>query len=90
MVCFLNASANQHRFQFRGQCGHVYVRECLLHDAATLHSPLNGAFIERDVAKDEANDTKGEEYQFEIPDFDEEAFIHKEMTSFRTTAVLFA
>ncbi|MGB1697177.1 MAG: hypothetical protein ACPHK8_02125, partial [Thermoplasmatota archaeon] len=42
------------------------------------------------MAKDEANDAKGEEYQFEIPDFDEEAFIHKEMTSFRTTAVLFA
>jgi len=30
-----------------------------------------------------------DEYEFIPPDFDEEAFIHKEMVSFRTTAILF-
>ena len=32
---------------------------------------------------------KEEEYDFEVPDFDEDAFIHRELTSFRTTTVLF-
>jgi hypothetical protein len=41
------------------------------------------------VAKDDTPDAPSEDYQFEVPDFDEEAFIHKEMTSFKTTAVLF-
>ncbi len=31
----------------------------------------------------------GEEYEFIPPDFDEDAFIHKEMVSFRTTTILF-
>lgn len=36
-----------------------------------------------------ADKPEGEEYKFEVPDFDEDAFIHKEMVSFRTTTVLF-
>lgn len=32
---------------------------------------------------------KDEEYEFKMPDFDEDAFIHKEMVSFRTTSILF-
>lgn len=31
-----------------------------------------------------------ETYKFEVPDFDEEAFIHKELTGFHTTIILFA
>ncbi len=31
----------------------------------------------------------GEDYEFIPPDFDEDAFIHKEMVSFRTTTILF-
>lgn len=40
------------------------------------------------VAKQDKKD-KGEEYEFSIPDFDEDGFIHKEMVSFRTTTILF-
>ncbi len=40
------------------------------------------------VAKEDKKD-KGEEYEFSIPDFDEDGFIHKEMVSFRTTTILF-
>lgn len=32
---------------------------------------------------------KDEDYVFEMPDFDEDAFIHKELVSFKTTGVLF-
>ncbi len=35
-------------------------------------------------------DTGEEGYEFIPPDFDEDAFIHKEMVSFRTTIILFA
>ena len=41
----------------------------------------------------EKRDEKGgkdSEYEFIPPDFDEDGFIHKEMVSFRTTAILFA
>lgn len=42
------------------------------------------------MAKKDAKDASDEEYQFEVPDFDEDAFIHKEMVSFKTTSTLFA
>lgn len=35
------------------------------------------------------DDKNGEDYEFKMPDFDEDAFIHKEMVSFRTTSILF-
>lgn len=38
----------------------------------------------------EGKDGKGEGYEFVPPDFDEEAFIHRELVSFKTTAILFA
>jgi hypothetical protein len=38
---------------------------------------------------DPKKDEKGD-YEFVAPDFDEHAFIHREMVSFRTTAILFA
>ena len=31
----------------------------------------------------------GEDYEFSVPDFDEDEFIHKELTGFHSTAVLF-
>lgn len=34
-------------------------------------------------------DDKKDDYEFTAPDFDEASFIHKEMVSFRTTAILF-
>lgn len=34
------------------------------------------------------DEEKGEEYVFTPPDFDEDAFIHRELTGFRTTAIL--
>ncbi len=34
-------------------------------------------------------DEKKDEYEFSAPDFDEHAFIHREMVSFRTTVILF-
>ncbi len=38
-----------------------------------------------------AKEDKGsDDYEFEVPDFDEDAFIHKELVSFKTTGVLFA
>jgi hypothetical protein len=42
------------------------------------------------VAKRDKKDEGTEEYEFQVPDFDEDAFIHKEMVSFRTTTILFA
>lgn len=42
------------------------------------------------MAKKDGKDASDEEYQFEVPDFDEDAFIHKEMVSFKTTSILFA
>lgn len=47
------------------------------------------SLLGRDVAKEDAKDANTEEYEFQVPDFDEKAFIHKEMTSFKTTAILF-
>lgn len=48
------------------------------------------------MARDERKDGKGEsgrgkdeDYEFVPADFDEDAFIHKEMVSFRTTTILF-
>ncbi len=38
------------------------------------------------MAKD---DKGGDDYEFEVPDFDEDAFIHKELVSFKTTGILF-
>jgi hypothetical protein len=36
-----------------------------------------------------AEDKKTDGYEFVPPDFDEDAFIHRELTSFKTTAILF-
>lgn len=47
------------------------------------------------MARDERNKStpkdggKDEDYEFIPPDFDEDAFIHREMVSFRTTTILF-
>ena len=40
----------------------------------------------RESARDAA---RGDDYEFIPPDFDEDAFIHREMVSFRTTLILF-
>ena len=39
--------------------------------------------------KKDGKDGKDSDYEFIPPDFDEDAFIHREMVSFRTTAILF-
>ena len=39
--------------------------------------------------KKESKDGKDPDYEFIPPDFDEDAFIHKELVSFRTTSILF-
>ena len=39
--------------------------------------------------KDSSSAKKGDDYEFIPPDFDEDAFIHREMVSFRTTLLLF-
>ncbi len=41
------------------------------------------------MAKDKGKEDGSKDYEFIPPDFDEDAFIHKEMVSFRTTIVLF-
>ncbi|MEA3144589.1 MAG: hypothetical protein QOG31_1913 [Thermoplasmata archaeon] len=38
---------------------------------------------------EERKDAKDDGYQFVPPDFDEDAFVHREMVSFKTTAILF-
>src|SRR5205085_1049358 len=56
-----------------------------LQDAGLL---LNGPFLARAVAEDKAPEGKGE-YEFKLPDFDEDTFIHREMVQFKTTSLLF-
>ncbi len=41
------------------------------------------------MAKDGDKGEDGENYEFLPPDFDEDAFIHKEMVSYKTTVILF-
>lgn len=40
-------------------------------------------------SKKDAKADGDDDYKFEVPDFDEDAFIHKELVSFRTTSILF-
>lgn len=69
----------------------------LLGDRATPIVALNGPRVAADVARDDKGkgsgkgqgDGKDEDYEFIPADFDEDAFIHKEMVSFRTTTILF-
>jgi hypothetical protein len=41
------------------------------------------------VAQDGKGTEGGGDYEFKLPNFDEDAFIHREMVSFKTTAILF-
>lgn len=48
---------------------------------------LNGPPVAAPVA-DEKGKPEGGEYEFKLPDFDEDTFIHREIVSFKTTAIL--
>lgn len=66
-------------------------------DRATPGVALNGTRVAAVVAREDKGkeggkgkgDGKDEDYEFIPADFDEDAFIHKEMVSFRTTSILF-
>jgi len=59
--------------------------------AAPGLASLNRTRLAADVPSESARDKPrdGEDYEFIPPDFDEDAFIHREIVSFRTTSILF-
>ncbi len=50
---------------------------------------LNGPSVGASVAKDDKDESAKGDYEFKLPDFDEDTFIHREIVSFKTTAILF-
>lgn len=61
-------------------------------DRARPGVALNGPRVANDVARNDKSSEggkDGEDYEFIPADFDEDAFIHREMVSFRTTSILF-
>lgn len=56
--------------------------------AHAFKEALRGRGVASKADKKAAKEER-EEYEFDVPDFDEDAFIHREMVGFRTTSILF-